>query len=218
MKITIVYDNTTLNEELKADWGFSCFIEFQDINILFDTGAKSSILLSNMEKLNIDPLNAEIIFISHQHGDHLGGLYDVLKQNKKAKIYLPFDDKESNNKNRTYKLTKPTKITENIISSGLLECDERKGLVEQSLFFKSEKGLIIIAGCSHPGVRKILERSRIFGKPFALIGGFHGFNEFELLEDLELVCPTHCTKHINEIKHLFPTKYIKGGVGKIIHI
>ena len=218
MRITIVYDNTTLRRDLKADWGFSCFVEFQDTNILFDTGTKSSILLANMEKLEIDVTKAEIIFISHKHGDHLGGLYEVLKHNKKTKIYLPFTDSKSQDKDRTYTLTEPTRIHENIITSGLLECDERKDLVEQSLFFETKNGLIIIAGCSHPSVRKILKRSKEFGKPLALIGGLHGFNEFELLEELELVCPTHCTKQINEIKKRYPDKYIKGGVGRVIEI
>jgi len=218
LRITIVYDNTTLKKELKADWGFSCFIEFQDKKILFDTGTKSSILLANMEKLGIDFTKANIIFISHKHGDHLGGLYDVLKQNKKAKIYLPFEDLKSHEKDRTYRLTEPTRLFGNIITSGLLECDDRKDLVEQSLFFETKKGLIIIAGCSHPSVRKILKRSKEFGKPFALIGGLHGFDEFELLEELELVCPTHCTKHIDEIKNRYPRKYVKGGVGRVIDI
>ena len=216
LRITLVYDNTTRRKELKADWGFSCFIEFQDLNILFDTGTKSAILFANMEKLGVDFTKADIIFISHKHGDHLGGLYDVLKKNKKAKIYLPFEDFKSQDKDRAYTLTEPTRLDENIITSGLLECDERKGLVEQSLFFETEKGLVIIAGCSHPSVRKILNRSKEFGRPFALIGGLHGFNEFELLEDLELVCPTHCTKHIDEIKKRYPNKYVKGGVGGVI--
>ncbi|MCE7748139.1 MAG: MBL fold metallo-hydrolase, partial [Candidatus Heimdallarchaeota archaeon] len=38
MKITIVYDNTSLRDDLEADWGFSCYIEHLGTNILFDTG------------------------------------------------------------------------------------------------------------------------------------------------------------------------------------
>ena len=45
-----------------------------------------------------------------------------------------------------------------------------------------------------------------------------GFNVFELFEDFGVICPTHCTQHIAEIKSLYPEKYIEGGAGKIIEI
>ena len=79
-------------------------------------------------------------------------------------------------------------------------------------------GVVVIVGCSHPGVKNILDSASQFGKPLALIGGLHGFREFDVIEDLELVCPTHCTQYESEIKSLYPEKYIKGGAGKIIEI
>ena len=53
MKITIVYDNTTTDKNLTADWGFACFIETSERNILFDTGGNGKILLQNLKTLNI---------------------------------------------------------------------------------------------------------------------------------------------------------------------
>jgi len=64
MKITIVYDNTAFRKGLQADWGFSALIEVKGRKILFDTGANGRILLSNMEKLEIDPKEIEDVFIS----------------------------------------------------------------------------------------------------------------------------------------------------------
>jgi 7,8-dihydropterin-6-yl-methyl-4-(beta-D-ribofuranosyl)aminobenzene 5'-phosphate synthase len=218
LKLTIIYDNTSQQSNLKADWGFSCFIEHKDSKILFDTGTKKQILLDNAQKLKVDLSTADIIFISHSHMDHMGGLNSVLKENDKASIYLPISQKDINIGGRFLKLDKPAKIKEDVIASGLLECEERKGLVEQSLFIESTKGIIVIVGCSHPKVRKILERAKEFGNVYALIGGLHGFKEFELLEHIELVCPTHCTKHIEKIKSLYPNKYVKGGVGAKINI
>jgi len=46
----------------------------------------------------------------------------------------------------------------------------------------------------------------------------HGFFEFELFKDINLICPTHCIPHKEELKKLYPEKYIQGGVGKIIEI
>ena len=90
MKITIIYDNTSFKKNLQADWGFSCLVEEKDSpRILFDTGANGRILLSNMEKLKIDPLSIEEVFISHLHWDHVGGLSELLKTNPNIKkIYM----------------------------------------------------------------------------------------------------------------------------------
>ncbi|MCG3225040.1 MAG: MBL fold metallo-hydrolase [Candidatus Heimdallarchaeota archaeon] len=217
MKITIVYDNTSLKPDLEANWGFACYIETSGTNILFDTGTRSSILLDNMKKLNVNPAEADIVFISHKHADHMGGLLTIMELNKNARIYVPVQLAESLDDGRLYKLDQATAITKTIISSGLLESEGRKGLLEQSLFIETKKGMIVVVGCSHSGVKQILEKCQEFGKPHAIVGGLHGFSEFELLENLEAVCPTHCTKHINKIKNQYPNKYIKGGVGAIIN-
>ena len=67
-------------------------------------------------------------------------------------------------------------------------------------------------------MENILKAASQFGRVYAIIGGLHGFNEFELFKDLEVICPTHCTQHIAEIKSLYPEKYNEGGVGKTIEI
>ena len=218
MKITIVYDNTAFKDELQADWGFSCVVE-ADLRgsehgltrILFDTGGNGKILLSNMEKLEIDPASIDEVFISHAHFDHTGGLSEFLRVNQKAKIYIPPSflgpkDRE------VIAIAKPTKIHENVFSTGELDG------IEQSMGVKTEKGVVLIVGCSHPYMGNILDTARKFGKIYAIIGGMHGFSEFELFKDLELICPTHCTQHKAELKKLYPEKYIEGGVGKIIEL
>jgi len=89
MKITIVYDNTSFLKNLQADWGFSALVEFRERKILFDTGANGKILLSNMEKLKINPQEIEDVFISHLHWDHIGGLEAFLQVNNKVKLWVP---------------------------------------------------------------------------------------------------------------------------------
>ena len=84
---------------------------------------------------------------------------------------------------------------------------------EQSLIIKTEKGLVVLVGCSHPGVDKILERVREMklGKIYAIIGGFHGFNKLDKLKDIEIVGACHCTQKLNEIKKLPNFKEINAG-------
>lgn len=211
MKVTIIYDNTAFREDLEADWGFSCLVETKDRKILFDTGANGDILLSNMRKLGIDPLLIEEVFISHAHFDHIGGLSDFLNVNKKAPIYIPPSFHGLKGR-EVVTITHPQKIHEDVFSTGELEG------IEQSMGVITEKGIVLIVGCSHPYMGNILESARKFGKLYGIIGGMHDFSEFGLFEDLELICPTHCTQHKKELEKLYPQKYIEGGAGRIIEV
>lgn len=212
MRITLIYDNEVYKEGLEADWGFSCLVEAENKKILFDTGASGRILLSNMEKLKIKPSSIDEVFISHPHFDHTGGLSDFLDKNRNVKIYVPSSFKENLNAKEVIYVKEKIKLHEHIFSTGELEG------IEQSLCVKTEKGIVVIVGCSHPKLENILKVASQFGKVYALIGGLHGFKDFDLLNDLKLVCPCHCTQHKSEIKSLYSEKYVEGGAGKIIEI
>ncbi len=211
MKVTIIYDNEAFDKSLKPDWGFSCLIEAFGRKILFDTGANGDILLGNMKKLNIDPALIDIIFISHAHWDHTGGLLSFLEINP-AKLYIPCSCQEVLGSKELIIVKDPVAIHENIFSTGELKAQE------QSLVIKSNKGVVVVAGCSHPGVREILQASSSYGRVVTLIGGLHGFKEFDLIQDLESICPTHCTQFKEKIRELYPDKYIEGGAGRVITI
>jgi len=209
MRITIIYDNTAFRKDLQADWGFSALIEAKNTpKILFDTGGNGRILLSNMEKLRINPSLIEEVFISHLHFDHTGGLSEFLKVANIIKIYTP----SSLGLENEIALKQPQKIHENVFSTGELDG------IEQSMGVETGKGIVLIVGCSHPYMGHILDSAKQFGKIYGIVGGMHGFSEFELFQDLELICPTHCTQHKAELKKIYPQKYIEGGAGKMIEI
>ena len=211
MKVTIVYDNEVYLEGLKADWGLSCLIEAEGIpRILFDTGAKGSILLHNMEQLNIDPLSIDEVFISHAHWDHMGGLADFLKINNRVKIYMPLSAAKGATHANTIGVGAPMQLHENVYSTGELQG------IEQSLVISTLQGLVVIVGCSHPGVDKILKAASGWGNVYAIIGGLHGFHDFGLFKGLGRVCPCHCTQFKREIEKLFTNMYNSGGAGRVI--
>jgi 7,8-dihydropterin-6-yl-methyl-4-(beta-D-ribofuranosyl)aminobenzene 5'-phosphate synthase len=208
MKITIVYDNCTTKPNLQTDWGFSCLIETEGrAPILFDTGANSAILFHNMEELGINPENIGTIVISHAHGDHTGGLRDILAVNKDAKIYLPTSFGAGIRGRRVTPVRQPLQISENVFSTGEL------GGVEQSLALKTDRGIAAVVGCSHPGVGAILDAASEFGEVYGIVGGFHGFSDFERLRGLSLICPCHCTQYKSELRQVFPEQHVACGAG-----
>jgi 7,8-dihydropterin-6-yl-methyl-4-(beta-D-ribofuranosyl)aminobenzene 5'-phosphate synthase len=211
MKITIIYDNTTSRKDLQKNWGFSAFIETKGRKILFDTGASGSILLSNMGVLGLTVDEIDDIFISHGHFDHIGGLSAVLDNNSNVNVWVPNSLRGVKNAKDVIEIVNSRELYRGIYTTGELE------KVEQFLCLETAAGILIIAGCSHPEMEQIIKASSQFGNIYGIIGGLHG-NSPEKLRNLDLICATHCTRYKQEIKALYPDKYIEGGAGKVIEI
>jgi 7,8-dihydropterin-6-yl-methyl-4-(beta-D-ribofuranosyl)aminobenzene 5'-phosphate synthase len=232
--IWIIYDNNFYDSRLKPEWGFSCFIQGTEKTILFDTGGDGSTLLSNMKKLKITPEQVDLIFLSHIHGDHTGGLLEFLKKNNKVKVFLPhsFPDtfkKEITERGAQYIEVKGSiEICQDVFSTGELGIS----IKEQSLIIKTEKGLVIITGCAHPGIIDIVKKAKELANQniYLVLGGFHlSGSSKEVIEkivyefkkmEVGKVAPCHCSG--DKTRELFKQKYkedfISGGVGKVIEI
>ena len=213
MKITIVYDNEARKAGLRQGHGFSALIEDVAMSpLLLDTGADGAVLLHNMRELNINAQQISIIVISHAHGDHTGGLSEVLGINRTAELYLPSSFKRAFPSRKVTVVKHPVQIRENIFSTGELE------EVEQSLALKTDKGIFVLTGCAHPGIENILAASAKFGELYGIAGGFHGFHNFEAFRGLSLICPCHCTTHKQEIRDLFKDRILGCGAGLVIEL
>jgi len=225
VKITIIYDNEIVKDikGLKAGWGFSCFIQTKEKNILFDTGWDGDILISNMKLLGINPQDIDLVVISHSHWDHSGGLAQLLNLNSSLKTYIPYSfskhlKEEIKKRSDTYEINKSIEICPKVYTTGEIEGSLLTGKIktsikEQSLIFSTAKGLVVVAGCAHSGINNILNLANKLGKVYALIGGFHDFNEYNLLKNISLIVPTHCTANKKKIMSLFPKNCLEGGVG-----
>lgn len=234
LRFTILYDNYLHREGTKADWGFSCLIEGTEKTILFDTGTQPKILMHNVEVMGVELKKVDQIVISHNHDDHTGGLPAVLERNSNVKVYFPisfppeFGRRVENLKARAQTVDKPVEICRNVYLTGEMG-DEIK---EQSLVIDSPKGLIIVTGCSHQGIVKILRRAKeILDRPIYLVfGGFHLGNksDAEMQEiiatfkelKVEKCGATHCTGDgpIAMFKKAFGENYVTMGTGRIIEV
>jgi len=213
MKLTVVYDNEVKREGLWRGYGFSCFIEAENMpSVLFDAGGDSPTLLHNMKELNIDPKDIGIIVISHAHGDHAGGLSGILELNETAELCLPSSFGRVRLGGRIITVKAAIQICEDVFSTG-----ELMG-IEQSLALKTDKGVFVVTGCSHPGVANILKAASEFGKIYGILGGFHGFREFKALESLSLIYPCHCTAYKREIRDLYPDRALECGAGLVVEL
>ncbi|HHH50041.1 MAG TPA: MBL fold metallo-hydrolase [Saprospiraceae bacterium] len=87
-KLKITCLSTMLANQGIGEWGYAALVEVDGKKILFDTGRFPETVLQNAAALGIDLSDVENVFLSHNHGDHTGGLLtlraELKKQNPKA--------------------------------------------------------------------------------------------------------------------------------------
>lgn len=234
LNITVIYDNNPYKEGLETAWGFSCIVKGTEKTILFDTGGDGSVLMENMGKLKINPDVINLVVLSHVHGDHVGGLFSFLEENSKATVYVlssfPENFKGDIEKNcsKIVDVKDPLELCSCVYSTGELGTF----IKEQSLIIRTNKGLIVITGCAHPGIVEIVSKAKdLTGDDVLFVmGGFHlGDKSREEIEEIvsslkdlgvQYVGPCHCSG--DTAREIFEKEYGKNfiniGVGKEISI
>jgi 7,8-dihydropterin-6-yl-methyl-4-(beta-D-ribofuranosyl)aminobenzene 5'-phosphate synthase len=179
--VTVVYDNYPFKKGLQTAWGFSCLVRGWGKTILFDTGGDGRLLLSNMGGLGINPREIDMVVLSHIHGDHVGGLASLLQQHHGLTVFVPPSfpgDFKKGVRGFGARLQEVEDFME--LCPGVYSTGEMGAWIkEQALILESPRGLIVITGCAHPGVVKIVEAVRAhFTKDILLVmGGFHLMGE-----------------------------------------
>jgi 7,8-dihydropterin-6-yl-methyl-4-(beta-D-ribofuranosyl)aminobenzene 5'-phosphate synthase len=232
LKITIVYDNNSYDSRLSTAWGFAAVIEYGTQTVLFDTGGRGQMRLRNMEILGIDPHQIQTVVLSHYHGDHTGGLDELLAKGAHPTVYMlscfapDFKDHARHMAN-VVEVTPGQYIADGVYTTGEMD---GASIHEQALVLKTDRGLVVVTGCAHPGIVKMVERAKtLFGEPIHLVlGGFHlrGQPDKELKSILadfrrlgvEKVAPVHCSgdRAVEMFRREYDESFLKAGVGRVI--
>jgi 7,8-dihydropterin-6-yl-methyl-4-(beta-D-ribofuranosyl)aminobenzene 5'-phosphate synthase len=204
-RITILYDNRRVREDLTPGWGFSAFIEGFEKKILFDTGADRLVLEHNAGALGVDLASTDLLVLSHAHCDHIGALSSALHQG--VTVYYPasFPLSFGERLEAAKASARPVKESQQILAGVHTTGELGERIKEQGLVLKGEHGPVLMVGCAHPGLVPMVEAAmESAGGPLWLVlGGFHLAEKdarevqtiaLQLLGmGVEQVAPCHCS-------------------------
>lgn len=175
---------------LQTEAGVSYLIQTDRSTILFDVGFNRqkrdpSPLLHNMQALGIGVADFDTIVISHNHVDHVGGM----KWTRHRTFSLGTEQLDLAGKRvftpvpMTYpglapvQAENPTVIAEGVATTGTIPRQLLIGWVEEQALVVNVtgKGLVLIVGCGHQTVPKLLSRTQaVFSEPIhGMVGGLH---------------------------------------------
>jgi len=234
LTLTVTYNNMTFDNRLRTGWGFSCLVEGTEQTILFDTGGDARTLFGNMSLMGIDPSSVNIVFLSHIHGDHTGGLEGVLRKNPHITVYVPesfpisFQQAIASYGAKAHAVGNPIRLFDSVYSGG----EMGQSIKEQALVVETSSGLVIITGCAHPGIVDMVReaKARFKNDIHLVMGGFHlsgmsGLQIGEIITALEQlgvkkVAPSHCTgeRAMVLFQQAWGEDFLEGGAGAVIEV
>ncbi|MBC7319450.1 MBL fold metallo-hydrolase [bacterium] len=235
MEIKIIAEASTELERRTIGWGVSFLV---DNDLLFDTFSNEDFLKENLIKLGVDIKQLKYVVISHDHWDHTGGLWYILRENPNVNVFICKSSSFSFKQRikafgvNIVEVEDPVEIKENIFTTGeIIGKYNNSPLPEQALVVGNDK-LTVITGCAHPGIVIILRKVReLFLNPIYLVlGGFHLYDKSEneiygIIEqfknlNIERLAPCHCTgeRAIDLFKEAFGEKVIEISIGMEIEI
>ncbi|WP_297417675.1 MBL fold metallo-hydrolase [Thermococcus sp.] len=216
MRLTILNDNIP-SKGLLNDWGWSVLVEERH-RFLFDADTRGDVLAHNSKALGISLKNLDFAVLSHWHGDHYGGFPLIGRLNPGLRLYAPSGGRIEGLS--VFEVREAGEISDGIWTSGALDG------FEQAVGIEAPSGLVIIVGCSHPGVDRLTEailRVSSYKKAHLVIGGFHYPSRKtldRLAEMAEFIAPAHCSGDEAKayMKRRYPEKFVEVRTGTVLEV
>jgi len=232
--LTILTDNTLDDPAGRTEWGFSCLVDLPRTAVLFDAGMTGETFDHNVQALGADLSRVEYALFSHDHADHTGGVRGEVFKGKGVTVHIGSSFSDATEKMlastgaTVLRNEKPVELLPGVWATG----EVAGPVTEQSLVISTDKGLVVITGCSHPGVIDILERAKEVapGEIYMVLGGFHwlqkGGAEVRAMIDrmkelgVKKCGATHCSGEmaIGMVREAYGDDFVEMGVGRTISL
>lgn len=183
------------SDNLEVEPGVSYLVEADDSTILMDVGFNRdrkhpSPLLHNARQLGVDFSTLDMIFFSHLHLDHVGGMKEAQSRTfsiSQGPVQIPpvpimapepVTGSDHNPTETARVLQGPEKLAPGVASGGTVprHLFIQGRTLEQSLVVNLKgKGLVVLVGCGHQTIEQILDDiNNYFQQPvYAVAGGLH---------------------------------------------
>lgn len=175
--VTVVYDDHPGEAGFAARAGFACLVRGWSRTVLFDTGGDGPVLLQNLRRAGVDLAVIDAVVLSHRHGDHTGGLARLLRRRGGLEVYLPGDPGPLAARVRALGGVPRVAADSRTLCPGIRTTGTLTGggVNEQALCVRARTGWLLISGCAHPGVDRLVARARqvLEADVVAVMGGFH---------------------------------------------
>ena len=189
VRILPLVDAEGAADRLMTESGVSYLVIADERRILFDLGlsaGRRSPLVENANYLGIDLSSIDLVVISHPHPDHVGGIRSAATRtfhapdailgatSTRALTPVPMSHPHL----RCEHAASPTVLAAGVATTGTIS----RALFffgrtpEQALLVNVEgRGLVVVVGCGHQGVPRLLERvEALSSSPIhAVVGGLH---------------------------------------------
>ncbi len=192
--------------------------------MLFDVGPSRGVLIRNAQRAGVNLEEISRIFLSHPHGDHVGGISAFYPFGRKPEVYVPRGFSARDLEYLTSLGFQIEEVGEKLELGELKLIDSFGGWIPELVLLLP--GGIMLTGCSHTGISRMVEKVLKEGEKIkVIIGGLHMFSipHFRVKREIdrifsmgvEKIAPLHCsgrwvTKYLLE---RFPERLLSLGSG-----
>lgn len=198
LEIIPLYEEERASADFISGHGVSYLIRTDRSTILMDVGnnpdgSAVAPFMQNMQTLGIDWIEIDRITLTHAHPDHMGGVSawqentisfgDLPSGLGERLIFVPADMAFQG----AVHVSIPTLPSPDVATTGVIAYTESwpmslyhvKGSEQALIVHVADHGLVLITGCGHPGLEKLVERvEAMYGLPVTgVVGGLH-YEEF----------------------------------------